>query len=92
MLILKLQTGGLLLDLAGHPVTFTKIECASNYILFWDHVSQYLTNYRWSIDQVLVDAWFDIGRYINRVSTNIWYSPILHPYFTNSLPVLHLVY
>ena len=101
MLILKLQRGGLLLDLAGHSVTFTKIECASNYMHFWDHVShgardrcigryisQYSTKYRWSIDRVLVGAWFNIGRYINRVSSNIstdtpigrysWHSPILH--------------
>ena len=77
MLILKLQRGGLLLDLAGHSVTFTKIECASNYMHFWDHVSHgtrdrcigryishYSTKYRWSIDRVWVESRLSSDRYI----------------------------
>ena len=34
-LTLKLQRGGLRLDLAGHFVTFSKIERASNYVHVW---------------------------------------------------------
>jgi len=31
---LKLQTGGLRLDLAGHFMTSTRIECACNFCVF----------------------------------------------------------
>jgi len=39
MLTLKLQTGELGLDLAGHFMTSTKIEHASNDVHFWTKVA-----------------------------------------------------
>ena len=39
MLTLKLQTGGLGLDFAGHFTTSTKIEHASSHVHFWTKVA-----------------------------------------------------
>ena len=39
MLTLKLQTGGLGLDFAGHFMMSTKIEHVSNHVHFWTKVA-----------------------------------------------------